>query len=54
MMDPPYTSEEIEKAAGKLKKKKAVGRDEVQAELIKYGCNELYIYSIYTNRLLNF
>ena len=42
MMDPPYTSEEIEKAAGKLKNKKAVGRDEVQAELIKYGCNELY------------
>ena len=41
-MEPPYTAEEIEKAAGKLKNNKATGRDEVNAELIKYGCDELY------------
>ena len=41
-IEPPYTAEEIEKAAGKLKNNKATGRDEVNAELIKYGCDELY------------
>ena len=33
----------METAAKKLKKKnKATGRDEVSAEMIRYGCRELY------------
>ena len=41
-MEPEYNAEEIETAAKKLKNNKAAGRDEVNAELIKYGCRELY------------
>ena len=41
-MEPEYNAEEIETAAKKFKNNKAAGRDEVNAELIKYGCRELY------------
>ena len=41
-MEPEYNAEEIETAAKKLKNNKAAGRDEVNGELIKYGCRELY------------
>ena len=41
-MEPEYNAEEIETAAKKLKKLKAAGRNEVSAELIKYGCRKLY------------
>ena len=41
-MEPEYNAEEIETAAKKLKNNKAAGRNEVNAELIKHGCRELY------------
>ena len=41
-MEPEYNAEEIDTAAKKLKNNKAADRDEVKAELIKYGCRELY------------
>ena len=41
-MEPEYNAEEIETAAKKLKNNKAAGGDEVSAELIIYGCRELY------------
>ena len=41
-MDPPFTSEEISKSARKLKNNKATGIDDVHAEYIKYGPNELH------------
>ena len=41
-MEPEYNAEEIETAAKKLKNKETAGRDEVSAELIKYGSRELY------------
>ena len=41
-MKPEYNAEQIETAAKKLKNNKAAGRDEVSAELVKYGCRELY------------
>ena len=41
-MEPEYNAEEIEIASKKLKNNKAAGREEVNAELIKYGCRELY------------
>ena len=41
-MKPEYNAEENETAAKKLKNNKAAGCDEVSAELIKYGCRELY------------
>ena len=40
-MEPEYNAEEIDTAAKKLKNNKAADRDEVKAELIKYGCREL-------------
>ena len=42
IIEPEYNAGEIETAAKKLKNNKAVRRDEVSAELIKYGCRELY------------
>ena len=41
-MEPEYSGEEIEVAAKKLKNSRAVGRDEVNVELKRCGCNELY------------
>ena len=41
-MEPEYNAEEIETAAKKLKNKETAARDEVSAELIKYGSRELY------------
>ena len=41
-MNPPYTTEEIKKAAKKVKNNKATGCDNVYAELIKYGTDTLY------------
>ena len=41
-MEPDYNAAEIESAAKKLKNNKADSREEVSAELIKYGCRELY------------
>ena len=41
-MKPEYNAEQTETAAKKLKNNKAAGRDEVSAELVKYGCRELY------------
>ena len=41
-MEPEYNAEENETAVKKLKNNKAAGCDEVSAELIKYGCRELY------------
>ena len=41
-LEPEYNAEEIETAAKKLKNNKAAGRNEVNAELIKHGCRELY------------
>ena len=41
-MEPEYNAEEIEIASKKLKNNKAAGLEEVNAELIKYGCRELY------------
>ena len=41
-MEPDYNADQIESAAKKLKNNKAASREEVSAELIKYGCRELY------------
>ena len=41
-MDPPFTQEGIKRIAKKLKNNKATGRDGVNAELIKYGTDQLY------------
>ena len=41
-MDPPFTRNEMKKSSSKLKNNKMTGRDEVKAEYIKYGPEELH------------
>ena len=41
-MDPPFTQVGIKRIAKKLKNNKATGRDGANAELIKYGTDQLY------------
>ena len=41
-MEPEYCREQISVAAKKLKNNEAVGRNEVNTELIKYECDEIY------------
>ena len=43
MMTPPFTPDEIERAAKKLNNNKVTDRDDVHAEFIKYGTNKLYV-----------
>ena len=42
MMEPPFEYEEVRKAARKLKNNKSTGRDEVNAEYIKYAPDILH------------
>ena len=43
-IDPPYTAAEIFKASSKLKDGKAIGKDGVHAEFIKYSTGEIHVH----------